>query len=108
MSDRFHIHFTPDYSSVKLEKGVHPFKYMNKPLSRLHQTLRAFVPHPPVVLTRSIVLSPQVWRPQLSGTGSANWAKGSIPSGSHPTAVPGWHSHASGPWHGSASTVETW
>lgn len=35
MSDRFHVHFTPDYSTVKLEKGVHPFKYMNKPLRSL-------------------------------------------------------------------------
>jgi hypothetical protein len=32
MSDRFHIHFTTDFSAVRLESGENPFKYMNKPL----------------------------------------------------------------------------
>jgi hypothetical protein len=71
MSDRFHIHFTPDFSAVKLQKGVHPFKYMNKPL-------RAVTPESPLpascpgVLTPNIVLSLQVWCPRLDGAGSGD------------------------------------
>jgi len=36
LSDRFHLHFTPDYSTVRLESGIHPYKYMNKPFGLRH------------------------------------------------------------------------
>jgi hypothetical protein len=37
MSNRFHVHFTPDFSTVRLERGKHPFKYMNKPYASILQ-----------------------------------------------------------------------
>jgi len=36
MSERFHVHLTPDYSRVRLERGKHPYKYMNKPYGLRH------------------------------------------------------------------------
>jgi hypothetical protein len=36
MSSSFHVHFTPDYSRVRLEKGKHAYKYMNKPFGLKH------------------------------------------------------------------------
>lgn len=28
---RFHLHLTPNFGEQHLEKGQHPYKYMNKP-----------------------------------------------------------------------------
>lgn len=36
MSERFQLHFTPDYSRVSLSEGKHPYKYMNKPFGLKH------------------------------------------------------------------------
>jgi len=33
MSNRFHVHFTPDYSRIRMNNGRFPYKYMNKPYS---------------------------------------------------------------------------
>ena len=35
MSDTFHLHLTPDYSRIRLDKGRFGYKYMNKPFSVL-------------------------------------------------------------------------
>lgn len=36
MSDNFHLHITPDYSTVRKMHGLHSFKYMNKPYGLRH------------------------------------------------------------------------
>ena len=36
MSDRFHLHLTPDFAKVKKVDGKRPFKYMNKPYGLRH------------------------------------------------------------------------
>ena len=39
MSDRFHVHLTPDYSRIRLTNNRFPYKYMNKPGSGEEITL---------------------------------------------------------------------
>jgi hypothetical protein len=36
MSSSFHVHFTPDFSRVRLSEGKHAYKYMNKPFGLKH------------------------------------------------------------------------
>ena len=36
MSNRFHLHLTPDYSRIRLNDGRHPYKYLNKPFGVRH------------------------------------------------------------------------
>jgi hypothetical protein len=36
MSDKFHVHFTPNYATVRKVHGKHAYKYMNKPYGLRH------------------------------------------------------------------------
>jgi hypothetical protein len=50
LSESFHLHLTPDYSRLKLEKEKFPYKYMNKPYGLRHWMEEHRVPDDDIIM----------------------------------------------------------